>query len=77
MPRAQGRALLDEDCFVHVLDGGRGARQLHVHTSNGAQVPGGLDGVVEGRGVGGGCSDCGGDGRGRSWAFALFKVSFV
>ena len=36
---------------MHVLDGGRGARQLHVHTSNGTQVPEGLDGVVEGEGL--------------------------
>jgi len=38
------------------LIGGRGARQLHVRTSDGAQVPGELDGV------GGGCGDRGGDG---------------
>ena len=77
MPRAQGRALLDEGCFVHVLDGGRGARQLHVHTSNGAQVPGGLDGIVEGEGLVVVAVIAVEMEEEDSWAFALFKVSFV
>lgn len=54
------------------LMGGRGACQLRVHTSNDARVPGGLDGVVEGRGVGGGCGDCRGDGGRRFLGVCAF-----
>jgi hypothetical protein len=62
MSRTQGRALLDEDCSVHIFDGGTWRSPAPCAHQRWCASTGGLDGVVEGRGVGGGCGDCGGDG---------------
>ena len=48
-----------------------------MHTSNGAQVPGGLDGVVEGEGLVVVAVIAVEMEEGDSWALALFKVSLV